>query len=673
MSSPNKPTPQAGSGWAGSRWPAAMVLTALASLVILLAGNPLEQVEREGFDQALRLRARLGWTPPADRRITILGIDDADMAALPDLTAEYRAVATAIVQASELGAAVIVLDVIYGRGTPDMAAPILAAVEKGSPVVFAEALRQPADAEGSARRLRSFPFRAERAEPAGLINIEVDADGVHRSYALLRPGEDGMEPALALAAYFALRGVDWKSGVREIAEPAQAARLLNFRGPWIAGAGFFHLNLRTLRELHAAAAGGQPLAGKVIFIGNTATGIADIGGTSFGPNQPLTLLHATALNDFLQNAALRRTSRQGDALALLAVPLLLTAAGWCRSKSSLLLLLVAGLTGILTLGLALIFRGGWVPATVTTAALWTAAVIVELGRRHTLELAERQRIRSTMGLYFSPRVLEDVLENPGRLEPKRLEITVLLTDLRNSTPLAERLGAEGMLALLNRVFEVQNRAVFAEEGSLESPVGDQFLAYWGAPEPQADSADRALRAALAIIAGLQQLRATLAPEIRELFGFGVGLHAGLSLIGNIGSAQYLHYGPVGDLINAAARVESLTKHYGVLLILTREAHEKLSAPPSARVLDRVIVKGRSTALELLEVAHPCSPDGFPELAARYAEALALYQRGEFAEAAARFGILAATDQPSALLAARCRAFAASPPAEWNGIYRLETK
>ena len=71
--------------------------------------------------------------------------------------------------------------------------------------------------------------------------------------------------------------------------------------------------------------------------------------------------------------------------------------------------------------------------------------------------------------------------------------------------------------------------------------------------------------------------------------------------------------------------------------------------------------------------HPCSPEGFPELAARYAEAFALYQRGAFAEAAARFGILAATDQPSALLGERCRAFAVSPPGEWAGIYRLDAK
>src|SRR5204863_4342307 len=179
------------------------------------------------------------------------------------------------------------------------------------------------------------------------------------------------------------------------------------------------------------------------------------------------------------------------------------------------------------------------------------------------------------GLYFSPRVLKDVLENPGSLEPKRVEITVLLTDLRNSTALAEQLGTEGMLELLNRIFTVENGAVFAEDGSLENPVGDQFLAYWGAPEAQANASDRALRAALALIDGLESLRETLEPPTRELFGYGVALHAGQSLIANIGSSQFFHYGVIGDLINATARVESLTKYYGVVGLATREVHDRL--------------------------------------------------------------------------------------------------
>ena len=172
-----------------SRWPAVLALTGLAGLIVVSAGNPLELAERKWCDQALRWRARGGWTPPPDARITILGIDDADMAALPDLAGEYRAVGEAIAQASDLGAAVIVLDAIYVRGTAEMVRPILDAVEQAGPVVFAEA-----EVRGGGQRLRSFPFLAKAMEPAGLINIQADADGVFRCAAA--PAGD-REPSLA--------------------------------------------------------------------------------------------------------------------------------------------------------------------------------------------------------------------------------------------------------------------------------------------------------------------------------------------------------------------------------------------------------------------------------------------------------------------------------------------
>ncbi len=105
----------------------------------------------------------------------------------------------------------------------------------------------------------------------------------------------------------------------------------------------------------------------------------------------------------------------------------------------------------------------------------------------------------------------------------------------------------------------------AEDGSMEHFLGDQFLSYWGAPHAQPDAADRAFRAALALIAGMEEVRPKLDPRVKTLFGYGVALHSGTALIGNKGSAQRLDYGLVGDLINSAARVESLTKHYGVLI------------------------------------------------------------------------------------------------------------
>lgn len=677
--------------WLSAPWPVTVGCTVLLSLVVLLFGTPLEESERQWFDEALHVRSALGHTPAGDGRIVALGIDDADMAALPDLAAEYRAVAEAITEASDLGAAVIALDAIYARGTAEMLAPMLRAVENGSPVVFAEALLD-ADTKGGANiRLRSFPSRTEPMRPAGLINIEADADGIYRSYRLMRWTGQSFEPSFALAAYLALRSVDWEQvrqpapgviqwseadgAMRSLAERPGFPRLLNFRGAWADGAGVRHLTLRGLRELHASHAndGRQPLAGSVIFVGNTATGVADLGATPFGPNQPLVLLHVTALNDFLQDRSLFRAPRWADALALWLVPLLAAAGRWCRRKRGLVLLWLLGLAGIIAGGLLLFFEGGVVIAKATVAVFWTLMMVAELARRHTRELAGRQHLWNTMSLYFPPRVLKAVVANPGTLQPKRVEITILLTDLRNSTPLAEQLGAHGMLELLNRVFEVENRAVFAEDGSLEKPVGDQFLAYWGAPEPQADAAERALRAALALIEGMEALKESLDAPVRALFGYGVALHRGPALIANIGSSEFFHYGLVGDLINATARIESLTKHYGVLFILTRDVYSKLSAPPAARVLDHVIVKGKSTPLELIEVRHRFSAENFREVAPQYEAAFALYQRGEFVAAASGFEALVANDKPSALLAERCRALAASPPAEWRGIYKLETK
>jgi adenylate cyclase len=174
---------------------------------------------------------------------------------------------------------------------------------------------------------------------------------------------------------------------------------------------------------------------------------------------------------------------------------------------------------------------------------------------------------------------------------------------------------------------------------------------------------------------MEEVRPKLDPKVKTLFGYGVALHSGTALIGNKGSAQRLDYGLVGDLINSAARVESLTKHYGVLFLVTREAYARLSAPPLTRLVDKVLAKGKTLPLELLEVRHPFSPDRFEEIAERYSAAFVDYERGAFLEAERKFAILSddAQDKPSVLMAERCRELKASPPSDWIGIYELKTK
>jgi CHASE2 domain-containing sensor protein/class 3 adenylate cyclase len=687
--------------WLRSPWPLLLAICGVAALWTFLAGDPFESLEMRWFGQILRWRYERGMAPPVDPSVVHVDITQADLRKTLTLESEYQSAANIIRQAGELGAKVIAFDVVFGRGDQTMADPILKEIEtakgQSKTVILAEALL-PSPENGKDERVRSFPFR-ERVLPVGLINVRADSDGVLRRYDYAhRSGAEKYEPSLALACYLAWRDIAWDGGVtfpkrdtlrwEELSsdfttvEPRELKLetvLLNYRSPWTGTgpAAFRHYNVAQLDELYQKnhATNAQPLANAIVLVSYYGAGLGDMGTTSIAANQPRVVLHSTALTDLIQRSWLRRTPRWMDAAAILALLLLGGAATFFRGTLSLLFFWIIGVALCAAVSAALIVKAGWVPGLMSTAVVWTLLTLVELGRRQSHEFIQRLKLRSTMSLYFSPHIMEHVLQNPGSMEPQQAEITVLLTDLRNSTPIAELLGPPGMFQLLNRVFETQTRAILAEDGSMEHFLGDQFLSYWGAPDAQRDATDRAFRASLSLITGMEELRNNLEPDLKALFGYGVALHSGTALIGNKGSAQRLDYGLVGDLINAAARVESLTKYYGALFLITREAFTKLSQPPAVRLIDKAIVKGKSTPLELLEVKHPHSPEHFDETLERYNAAFVEYERGHFSAAERMFTALRDEryDKPSGVMAERCQELAADPPKDWKGIYHLTTK
>lgn len=687
--------------WLRSPWPLLLAICGVAAIWIAAAGTPLEGLEMRWFGQLLRWRYERGAAPPADPSIVHVDITQVDLRKVPTLELEYQNAANIIRQAFELGAKVVAFDVVFGRGDQAMAEPILKEIERNKgqnhAVIFAEALL-PSPEDGKEERIRSFPFR-ERVLPAGLINVRADGDGVLRRYDYVHQlGSDRHEPSLALACYLAWRDIAWDSGVtfpkpglvrwEELSsdfttvEPRELKLepvLLNYRAPWtgVGPAAFRHYNVSQFDALYETSrtSNAQPLTNAIVIVSYYGAGLGDMGTTSIAANQPRVVLHSTALNDLMQKGWLWRTPRWIDALAVLGLLLLGALATLFRGTVSLLLFWVAGVAACCVLSALLILKMGWVPGLMSAGVVWSLVTFVELGRRQSHEFIQRLKLRSTMSLYFSPHIMEQVLKNPGSMEPQQAEITVLLTDLRNSTPLAELLGPGGMFRLLNQVFETQTRAILAEDGSMEHFLGDQFLSYWGAPNAQPDAADRAFRAALSLISGMEEARLHLEPKVKALFGYGVALHSGAALIGNKGSAQRLDYGLVGDLINAAARVESLTKYYGVLFLITREAHNKLSQPPVTRLVDKALVKGTTIPLELFEVKHPFSPEKFEEIAVRYNAAFSDYERGDFEAAAERFAALRGDykDKPSAIMVERCAELHAELPKDWNGIYQLRSK
>jgi adenylate cyclase len=590
---------------------------------------------------------------------------------------------------------------VFQRAKEADALALHLAVAKSRKVVLAEVWEKAAGLPGASQRARSFPFR-ERLLPAGLINVEPDADGVYRRYAYVQQHGEHLEPSLALAAYCACQQIRWpedfkfsKQGQVRWEELAadnvslttrmldSQPRRLNFLSGWSqpGPTSFRHL---TLAELHAQYAQGQrsaeqtrpaALSGAVLLISYVASGIPDTGPTPFGSREPLVQLHAAALNDLLQNRFLRVLPREVESLLVLSVVGFGWGAGACTRKRWLALFWLGMSVLWVGAGLFAFCRYGLVLPVITVGAVWTTGCLLELARRHSREWFERFKLRRTMELYFSPGIIEHVLAKPGALEPQAADLAVLLSDLRNYTSITEQSRPQEVYDLLNRVYSIDTRAAHSRNGNLIHYVGDQFAAYWGAPLPDPLAADHALAAALDMIIGLEAMRRELPPAWRGLFDYGIGIHFGPALVGNIGGTERLDYSVLGDVINSTARIESLTKLYSVKLLITRQVTSKLSRPPPARMVDRVVVKGKTEALELWEPAHSLSPPNFASLADRYAAAWSLYEAGKFPEAGAAFASLAKdfSDPAGRALAARCQELQHSPPSDWQGVYKLEAK
>jgi adenylate cyclase len=185
-----------------------------------------------------------------------------------------------------------------------------------------------------------------------------------------------------------------------------------------------------------------------------------------------------------------------------------------------------------------------------------------------------------------------------RQQAEAREISVLFSDIRGFTALSETTPPEAVVALLNGYFSRQVTVIFAHGGTLDKFIGDAIMAFWGAPVAQADQAARAVSAALAMSAALEELRGELGTIGAEL-EIGIGVHSGSAVVGLIGSSDRLDYTAIGDTVNLASRVEGLTK--GVARVLVTEATKAAAGDLFAwRDCGVFPVKGREHGVRLFE-------------------------------------------------------------------------
>ena len=305
------------------------------------------------------------------------------------------------------------------------------------------------------------------------------------------------------------------------------------------------------------------------------------------------------------------------------------------------------------------------------------ASVVGTGLARLQSEAEAARRRVQFEQFVSPVVARELDRDPGLLGGRDREISVLFADIRNFSRLSERIGAENVCRLVQSIMNRLNACVREFDGTTVCYLGDGLMAMWNAPVDQVDHPLLACKAALAMQAQLPDLNKEWGEKLDTELGIGVGVNTGVAMVGNTGSDEKPHYGPLGHHVNLASRVEGATKHLGVPILITGDVRAKLDSSIETRRICQVRVVGMNTPVSLFEL-HGEADDKWRQRRDIYEAALAQYEAGDWAQACQSLNpLLAATkstfDLPSLGLMSRSIEHIKSPPVDFDPVWNLSSK
>lgn len=285
-------------------------------------------------------------------------------------------------------------------------------------------------------------------------------------------------------------------------------------------------------------------------------------------------------------------------------------------------------------------------------------------------LAEKEKVRDLLGKVVSQQIAEELLNNPVELGGEERTATILFSDIRGFTSYCEGKSPQKVLEELNKVLSRISDIIEAHQGVVDKYQGDAVMALFGAPVAGERDTDNAMAAALEIIAALDAMDSQLAAC--------VGVNTGLVVAGNLGSANRLNYSVIGDTVNLAARLESLTRYYNVNNIVS-EASMQAALDYVYRELDEVQVAGKSESVKIFELIGQrsrVSQTMLDEITA-FESALHKYRQQRWEEARQEFTALGSTCENKSLVQVfldRMKDFESDPPdAQWCGVFSFGKK
>jgi adenylate cyclase len=289
-------------------------------------------------------------------------------------------------------------------------------------------------------------------------------------------------------------------------------------------------------------------------------------------------------------------------------------------------------------------------------------------------IAQKRRMQSLLEKTMSSDIARAMINMPATaLDGALREATILLSDIRGFTRLAEVIGARQVVGLLNEYFSYMADVIGAEGGIIDKFIGDAVMALFGVPTSHGNDADRAVATARNMHRALALMNERHThPELR----IGVALCSGPVIAGQVGAPDRMNYTVIGDSVNLASRIEGAAKAYGSGILICEATFKRLTRPVPARKVDVVMAYGLQTPSAVYEVFVEDPGAEAEEWLGQFDAGVNAYVTGDFVSAQAHLARAKAinpNDTVAGVLARRCRRLSLRPAGEWTGAWKLTEK
>ena len=485
------------------------------------------------------------------------------------------------------------------------------------PLVFA-AVASPSGPHG-AYRLEPL-FSPDLPGLVGFSNGLMGSDGIIRRMApTLSAGGDRALPALSLAVMAALAGYTEESLAAALAgeggplalpvrdrhgglgrtEPLDARALrestwrIDFTGPPGTLLAFPSGPIVDLARRSLEPEADNPFRGRVVLVGATFAESRDAYATPVGAMSGVEI-HANMVHTLLSRRAFLPPPWPVNLAVLIAACVLVALLSLWLRAGWVALIAAVFVAGVTILSYEAYTRGGY----------WLDFLAPVLGMFLYLEgtrLLARRRLRRAFGQYVGPEVMDRVLHHDPALDGEVRVVSVLFSDLRGFTTVAERLPPQRISEMMNEYFTAMIDVILARRGIVQDFVGDAILAVFGAPLPDPDHAGHAVAAAREMHAAFERLNQGWVAEGRPAMAMGVAINTGQVFAGNVGSPRKKKYAVIGDTVNTVTRMEGLNRDFATSILISRATFEAIRGRGAVRPRGSVPVRGRAQPVEVFEL------------------------------------------------------------------------